>query len=739
VKQKSKFEWETFSVSEDDRPKLKAAMHEAGLAAVADFAKTIELVKDQLRHHDPIGIMACFACYGLITAVGSKDGSNRKLSKDTEQHHAELLQAIILTITPDEWGQAPVVPSVMQIIFDSLPKLPDTFLLQRMLEAEKVSDKQELAVLWLQERIRLHTMGVRNWGHFGAVIRISKELYSAVDAAFTSHYGFSCTDLIEVMHCAVNELERRQAEHWNTFRRIMRGKTARQVFDLYFKNVPGLIGNTEDMLAALPSIDLGSARAVVMEHYDLRLSNCGTFKPDEIAKLSERSSQIVENVFRAISLTPGALAETKTEHLFLGNPIWEAPAIDLGTSFFLPMPQAVFSHIHRIMDRLADAAGLKGVVEKVRSSYLQLKLEATFRSALPGADIKPGAKWKFGDQVFETDVLVIIDRTVIAAEAKANRITPEGLRGAPARVKRHVQDMILAPSVQSERLANLIGRAQSGDAASIAAVTGLGIDPEAVDRVIRLSVTLDDFSILSAAEGEFKKVGWVPVNHELAPTVLISDLVCVVDILDKPLLLLHYLSERTHFQKAVKLMGDEWDFLGLYLENGFNFVLADKDMLFVPSGMSEPIDRYYDALDTGVAQSKPKPHLSALFTQIIDRLNERRSGGWTTVGIHLLGAASPSEQRRVERSLDKLRAMVRKNYRDPVHINTVLIKPPQSYKARVGFYLFPEQLRGEVKSTMERLSGEALDAGGTESIVLFARSTEKWDVPYEAVLYAKTH
>lgn len=737
MKQKSKFKLETLSVSKQDHPKLKAAMHEVALTAVSDFPKTLELVKDQLRRHDPIGIMACFAGYGLITIVRSEAGSQRKASKDILQHHAELLQAIMLTITPDQWGQAPVVPGVMQIVFDSFPRLSDTFFLQRMLEAEKVSDEQELAVLSLQERIRMHTMGVRNWGHFGAVIRISKELYSAIDAAFASHHGFSCTDFIEVMQCTVGELERRQTEHWNRFRNVMRGKNARQVFSLYFKNVPGLVGNAEDMLAALPGIDVNAAKAAVMAHYDLRLSDCGTFTPDEIAKLSGRSSQIVESVFRAISLTPGALAEAKTEYLFLANPIWEAPAIDLGTSFFLPMPQAVFSHIHRIMDRLAGAAGLKEAVEKTRSSYLQQKLEATFRSALPSADIKPCAKWKIGDQVFETDVLVVIDRTVIAAEAKSNRLTPEGLRGAPARVKRHVQDMVLAPSVQSERFAILIGKAQSGDAASIAVVAGLGINPEGVDRVIRLSVTLDDFSVLSAAEGEFKKVGWVPIDHELAPTVLIADLLCVVDILDKPLLLLHYLSERTYFQKALNLMGDELDFLGLYLENGFNFVIADKDMLFIPSGMSGPIDRYYDALDAGIAQSKPKPSLSAHFTQIIDRLNERRSGGWTTVGLHLLGAASPSEQRRVERLLDKLRAMVRKNYRDPAHINSVLIQPSQRHKARVGFYLFPEQLRGELKGTMERLSGAALDAGGVESIVLFARSTEKWDVPYEAVLYAK--
>jgi hypothetical protein len=394
VREEPQFKWETFSVSGEDHPKLKAAMHEAALSAMADFPKTLELVKDQLRRHDPIGIMACFACYGLITTVGSKDGAKQKPVNDILQHHAELLQAIVLTITPDQWGQAPVVPDVMQIVFDSLPKLSDTFFLQRMLDAEKMSDDQELAVLSLQERIRMHTMGARNWGHFGAVVRISKELYSAVDAALTSHYGFSCTDFIEVMQCAVSELERRQTEHWNRFRKVMRGENARQVFRLYFKNVPGLVGNAEDMLAALPGFDVNAAKAAVMAHYDLRLSDCGTFTPNEIAKLSGRSSHIVESVFRAVSLTPGALAEAKTEYLFLSNPIWEAPAISLGTSFFLPMPQAVFSHIHRIMDRLAGAAGLKEAVEEARSSYLQKKLEATLRSALPGADIKPSAKWK---------------------------------------------------------------------------------------------------------------------------------------------------------------------------------------------------------------------------------------------------------------------------------------------------------------------------------------------------------
>jgi hypothetical protein len=86
MKEKSKFKLETFSVSEEDHPKLKASMHAAARVAVAAFPKTLELVKDQLRRHDPIGIMACFAGYGLITSVGSREGSKKKPLKDIGQH-----------------------------------------------------------------------------------------------------------------------------------------------------------------------------------------------------------------------------------------------------------------------------------------------------------------------------------------------------------------------------------------------------------------------------------------------------------------------------------------------------------------------------------------------------------------------------------------------------------------------------------------------------------------------------
>src|SRR5690606_15502349 len=130
---------------------------------------------------------------------------------------------------------------------------------------------------------------------------------------------------------------------------------------------------------------------------------------------------------------------------------------------------------------------------------------------------------------------------------------------------------------------------------------------------------------------DFKAVGWVPADHDLAPTILISDLGCITDILENPLQVLHYLAERSFFQKAFDLLGDELDFLGLYLVTGFNLAaMQRKDMRFVPSGMSAPLDRYYTSRDAGIRLPKPKMILRPTFARIIAHLADKRPSGWTT-------------------------------------------------------------------------------------------------------------
>lgn len=732
----SKIEFSKFSIDPENHPEFKATLLEAARAGVAEFPNQFALIRDRLKESDALGVIASVASYGLRAYVTDKGVEQPKgRSINVEQHHAELLQAILLTIPADEVSKGILTPDVVQTVFDTLPKLAEAFYFQRIIDAESIEDEAERLVRSLQERVRLHTQAVRNWGYFDEVVRLTRDLFQPLDADLTAHHGFGATDLIETMFAVVREYERRQSEHFSTLKKVFRGGTLRQMVRLYYRHLPDLQGSPEEFMAALPpGVTPMQLMSMIMSHFDLRLAERAQFTPDELVTITGKPLEVVKAIFKELSLPFGALADVKPEHLFLGNPVWERPLVDINDSYFIPLPQMVFSHIYRVMDRLASRAKIKGKLSDRRSRFLEDQLDSVFRKMFPDADIRPAVKWRLGDQQFETDLLVLIDRTVVIAEAKSHRLTAEGLRGAPDRVKRHIKDMVLDPSLQSARLEQVIAEARKGDAGALEVMKALKIDTSVVDRVIRISVTLDDLSVLSSAEPDFKKVGWVPEDHELAPTILIADLICISQILDNPLLFLHYLSERSYLQRSLELLGDELDFLGLYLSTGFNIsALREKNIRFISDGMSQPIDRYFMSREAGVNLPKPKAELRPLFRQIINRLVEIKPHGWTTIGLHLLSCADPAEQAAIERSLTKLRAMVRKNYRDPAHLSSLQISPPEERKARVIFHLFPEQRRGEMKKAMKQFAAMVLENDGVNACVVFARGTETWGRAYEAV------
>jgi hypothetical protein len=81
--------------------------------------------------------------------------------------------------------------------------------------------------------------------------------------------------------------------------------------------------------------------------------------------------------------------------------------------------------------------------------------------------------------------------------------------------------------------------------------------------------------------------------------------------------------------------------------------------------------------------------------------------------------------------------MVRKKYRDPLHLNSLQITPPEERKAHIIFHLFPEKLRDHAKSTMGALAGDALEGNeNVKTCVVFGRGTESWGRPYDYLMLA---
>lgn len=721
-----------------DHDGFRAAMTRGALKVVEQLPDTFASLQQLAREHNPAGLLASIAFYGLHRGI-SVDGTTTSISGTLEQHHVELLQAILLTVPANEWAQTPASPQAIQQLFDILPQLPMSFLAQRIVASRQIDDLQERTVDEIQEMIRLHTSSVRNWGYFGDVVGISRDIYSPIDIAFLAHHGFAASDVIELGRAMVAEIERRANNWCDRMRRTLSGKSISEMIEFYFQSFPDLKGSAERLRGAIPAeAPRKNVGAMLLSHADLRWESNATFDAATLARLTGLEVSRVQKALKALSLKPGELADQQLNHLFLANPIWLAPLIEYNDHFLAPMPQAILSHIHAILRDLAEKANALAILDKSRKDYLEARLTQLFQKALPNAKVIPGASWHFSGQRFETDTIVLIDKVIIIAEAKAHHLTAPGLRGAPDRVKRHVRDLLIAPSLQSARLESVLRQAQAGDRDAAAALAEAGItEHENFEHVIRLSVSLDDLSVLASAERLLREAGWVPADHELASMMNIADLAVVADILDQPVAFLHYLSERGPAQRFWDLLGDELDLLGLYIDTGFNMGRLGPNVRFTVSGMSARIDSFYEARDANLAIPKPRPKLTKYIRSIIDLLADRRAPSWTIVGMHLLSVADPNEQVRLGRMLEKAKKAVRRGVKAVQGGAIVSVTPKLERKVAVGFYVHDETDRTTIRRSLEKVAATILGETGKATCVVFGRQIDRWDEPYQTIFLAR--
>jgi hypothetical protein len=727
-------------MSSIDPAALRAALLKLARDKVLEFPQLLAKIDALFRAKFPPSVLATLAGYGLRAGVSADGVASETMISNLQQHHVELLHALALTLPSEEWGIEPAVPNDIQQAIDTVIALTDAFHQRRFLAIEETEGIQERVVLALREKLRMHTQVVRNWGYFSDVVRISGELYAPLDVQLRQHHGFGSSDLITVGRTLVSILEARFNERYGILRKIFRERSIPRLVRQYYKHYPNVEGDREEFLRNVPSFaTIKMVRARLLGHADMSLVPEGSVTVSAIADHAGLPTEVAGKVLDALSLEPGALKGSEREHLFLSNPIWVAPIIRMGDQYFCPAPQVLFSHIHDVLHSLAEAANLKTVLENRRADYLETKIGTLLKSALPDSVQWPNAKWRVAGVEYETDRVAKLDKTIVIVEAKSAALTAPGLRGAPDRVKRHVRDLILDPSEQSARLEALIRQARTGDREAVAALADFGDGFADTDAVLRISVTLDDFSILSSSELELKEAGWIPQDVELPCTLNVADLECAIEILADPARFVHYFAERQRFQKSLHVLADEMDFLGFYLQTGFNVwsIEGRDDVRLSISGVSGAIDHYYNSRDAGVSVPKPKPKILPYFAKLIEAIAARKSPGWLGITLDLLRMASYDEQKSLEKAFDKLKRNVERYWRNPEHECSVMVIPPPIRETTVVFYAYPPQLESKRKEIAEELIAKALEKSGRSRCLLIGRNISKWNEAYSFIYTAR--
>jgi hypothetical protein len=362
--------------SQMDPDVLRARLLENARLQAGAFQGRLDRLLTLFRAASPPDVIATLSGLGLQVGMASDGSNSRELMTKIEQHHVEMLQALMLTMPISQWGVAPPPPASVQRAIDDIQALALGFQQQRFVAVEDAQDVQQKTVLALSEKMRMHTQMVRNWGYYADVGKISRELYGALDEPLGAHHGFSATQLVDTGQAMVALLEQRLNVCWTGLRKTMRGRTPQRIVRGFYAQFPDAPGDAETLIAAMPKgCTREQAASLVLTLYCERLPSLMTMSPSDLAGEVDLEEVVIAKILSALALSPGALKEQAPERFFMDNPIWAAPLVALAGTYFCPMPQAIFSKIHEIMRRLCEAAGIQTALQSRRAAFLEAKTE----------------------------------------------------------------------------------------------------------------------------------------------------------------------------------------------------------------------------------------------------------------------------------------------------------------------------------------------------------------------------
>ena len=208
-------------------------------------------------------------------------------------------------------------------------------------------------------------------------------------------------------------------------------------------------------------------------------------------------------------------------------------------------------------------------------------------------------------------------------ECKSGKVTPPALRGAPGRLRKHVQELQIDPNLQSLRLKKRLEFLGANPTAADPIRAEIGYDLSKVRRVVRVSVCLEDFGTIQSSLKQLENTGWLPTDFSPCPTMNLADFETVFDILEHTVQILHYMMKREEVESSVGYLANELDLLGWYLTTLLDIGEVEPDVEVSMIDMAGPLDVYYNSLDAGVRLDKPRPAVSPLFASIFSQLEER--------------------------------------------------------------------------------------------------------------------
>ena len=694
------------------------------------LAKIIEI----LHRYDPLSLLSILATYGLTVSIGDDGIQTKDSDAKIYQSHIEICQSLALQIKPEELQKQPFGPDVVQELWDSLTDLTPAHSYRDLAKSFKEESKEEKAVMLLQQWMKSNTLMVRNWGYFSQVKSIAQEIYGHFDGLLEDAYGYSASNIIDLFQLLIDVTEIANTNRHQTLSRLLQLKDKSELIYKYHELIKAPPDKAKQFIQEIDikSTPFKTLFLMLVSHHDLWLHENYEFSPEYLSGKLGVDDSTIKKILDEFSLEWGSLESYETEHLYLSNPVWLHPIIKTDDNkYFCVFPQVFFSFVIPSLDRLVGDID-KTALSNRRALYLEEKIVEVINRKFPESNTVSGVKWSIDDTEYETDLITFIDSHAIIVEAKSGKISAPALRGAPARLKKHIEEILVAPNIQSkrlkERLEELIANPKMVDELR----DKLPVDLNQIHRILRVSVSLEDFGSIQANIAQLKETGWLPDDFEPCPTMNLADLETLFNFLDHPVQIIHYLEGRQELENALGYMGCELDLMGLYIGTLFNLGDIDPDANLVITEMSSPLDVYYNSKSEGIETPKPTPLISPLFSGIMEQLEERNTPRWTEIGV-VLNRISPDDQQKLAKMIPVLKKNVRKNWMKDGHKNMAICVPPKSSQYAICYVLYCNNNANRRDEFIQGAARSALEAEHVKQCLVVAKNLDKDDLNYHFI------
>ena len=559
--------WVVTQPTEEFLAALKGGVEEALKTAGPDFGKAVNDLAAAIDAVNRFELVQLMSMRYLVIAPGENPEFDRP--DEIFQHHVELVQAFALREPLEKGAPAKDLLDGLKDIIDAAIRAVDASMFLEFLRVEKAKDDAERRRTMAISVLRLYGARVRGPTYYTHLVPALTELFVPLDQRIEEAIGVRAGALVDWWWAVSNAVQ----DRINAHRRLVHEISELPLDEKWAATIKELVqvvpyDLSDELRKALAADE--KRRMVFAGQLGLRNQHLiYGFTLDYLVSLypGDVEPDALLNVLRAWSLSFGETGQIKPQELITDNPVMSRPIIRLNERLYLWTIPAGFHHsAFTMLERLIQGNNdLLSAYHDRRGEYLEDAVASAFAEKFPSAKVLTNVYWTHpaDGSEYQTDCIVLIDSTVLIAESKGGRFSSHAQRGKARPLRDDIQDLLVKPTEQSKRLADLLEQGDGKLELRPNDDDAIVVDIPKVEQVATLGVTLESIAAMLPGLSEVIEAGLTSGEYEaLTYNLTLFNLQVIFEILEHPSDVITYLIRRSEIEADEFLHGEEADLLG---------------------------------------------------------------------------------------------------------------------------------------------------------------------------------